>query len=116
MYQTPFEKYSGPVVFLEENNSIKLGHEEMDILFTPGHSPGSISFYHKAGNFIIGGDVLFNGSIGRTDLPGGDMDTLVASIRKQFYTLPDDTLVYSGHGPETTIGFEKKNNPFVREN
>ena len=79
----------------------------------PGHSPGSVSFYHEAGGFVIGGDVLFNGSIGRTDLPGGDFNTLINSIQTQFFTLPDETKVYSGHGPVTTMGFEKMNNPFL---
>lgn len=119
LYQLPFDQYDGPLVYLKEGNKIYLGDEEIDsneleIRFTPGHSPGSISFYHEAGNFIIGGDVLFNGSIGRTDLPGGDFDILVNSIQTQFFTLPDDTKVYSGHGPLTTVGFEKMNNPFVK--
>ena len=80
-----------------------------------GHSPGSVAFYHAAGGFIIGGDLLFQLSVGRTDLPGGDFDTLANSIRTQFYTLPDETKVYSGHGPVTTIGYEKRNNPFVSQ-
>jgi hydroxyacylglutathione hydrolase len=113
-WQLPFDNYEGPLVYLEEGNNIKIGKEELEIRFTPGHSPGSISFYHEAGGFIIGGDVLFNGSVGRTDLPGGSMDVLVNSIQTQFFTLPDETKVYSGHGPVTTIGFEKMNNPFVK--
>lgn len=114
MWQLPFDNYDGPIVYLKEGNIIKIGEEELEIRFVPGHSPGHIAFYHEAGNFIIGGDVLFNMSIGRTDLPGGDFDTLVNSIQTQFFTLPDDTKVYSGHGPVTTIGFEKMNNPFVK--
>jgi hydroxyacylglutathione hydrolase len=114
MWQLPFDNYEGPIVYLEPGNIIKIGEEELEIRFTPGHSPGSVSFYHEAGGFIIGGDVLFNGSIGRTDLPGGDFDTLVQSIQTQFFTLPDDTKVYSGHGPVTTVGLEKMNNPFVK--
>ena len=123
MYQLPFDNYNGPLVYLKEarpddpvgrGNIIKIGDDELEIRFTPGHSPGSVSFYHEAGGFIIGGDVLFNGSIGRTDLPGGNFDTLVNSIQTQFFTLPDETKVYSGHGPVTTIGFEKMNNPFVK--
>lgn len=114
MYQLPFDNYEGPLVYLKEGNSIKIGGDELEIRFTPGHSPGSISFYHEAGGFIIGGDVLFNGSVGRTDLPGGNMATLVNSIQTQFFTLPDETKVYSGHGPVTTVGFEKMNNPFVK--
>jgi hydroxyacylglutathione hydrolase len=114
MWQLPFDNYEGPLIYLKEGTSVKIGDEALEIRFTPGHSPGSISFYHEAGNFVIGGDVLFNGSIGRTDLPGGDFDTLVKSIQTQFFTLPDDTKVYSGHGPVTTVGFEKMNNPFVK--
>lgn len=114
MWQMPFDNYDGPLVYLREGESIKIGDDTLQILFTPGHSPGSVSFYHEEGGFVIGGDVLFNGSIGRTDLPGGDYDTLVNSIQTQFFTLPDDTKVYSGHGPVTTVGFEKMNNPFVK--
>jgi glyoxylase-like metal-dependent hydrolase (beta-lactamase superfamily II) len=114
MWQMPFDNYTGPLLWLKEGTTIKIGDEELEIRFTPGHSPGSVSFYHEAGGFVIGGDVLFNGSIGRTDLPGGDMDTLINSIQTQFFTLPDETKVYSGHGPVTTVGFEKMNNPYVK--
>ena len=113
-FQLPFENYEGPLIYIKEGENIKLGNDELEVFFTPGHSPGSVSFYHEAGGFVIGGDVLFNGSIGRTDLPGGDYDTLVNSIQTKFFTLPDDTKVYSGHGPVTTVGFEKMNNPFVK--
>ena len=113
-WDTPFENYQGNIIYLKESEKIKLGNDELEIRFTPGHSPGSISFYNEAGKFVIGGDVLFNMSIGRTDLPGGDYDTLINSIQTQFFTLPDETKVYSGHGPITTIGFEKMNNPFVK--
>jgi hydroxyacylglutathione hydrolase len=114
MWQMPFENYEGELLFLKESNSIKIGKYELEILFTPGHSPGSVCFYSKANGFVIGGDVLFNLSIGRTDLPGGDYQTLINSIQTQLYTLPDETKVYSGHGPLTTVGFEKMNNPFVK--
>ena len=114
MWQMPFDNYEGPLISLKENTTIAIGDDEAEVRFTPGHSPGSVSFYHEAGGFIIGGDVLFNGSIGRTDLPGADFNILVNSIQTQFFTLPDDTKVYSGHGPVTTIGFEKMNNPFVK--
>lgn len=110
----PFDPYDGPLVYLKEGEIIKIGEDELEIRFTPGHSPGSVSFYHEKGGFLIGGDVLFNGSIGRTDLPGGDFKTLVNSIQTQIFTLPDETKVYSGHGPVTTVGFEKMNNPFVK--
>ena len=114
MWQLPFDNYEGPLVYLKEGNIINIGDDELEIRFVPGHSPGSIAFYHEAGGFIIGGDVLFNGSVGRTDLPGGDTATLVNSIQTQFFTLPDETKVYSGHGPLTTVGFEKMNNPYVK--
>ena len=119
MWQLPFDNYEGELIFLKENSFIKLGEDEADsnrleIRFTPGHSPGSVCFYHEPGGFVIGGDVLFNFSIGRTDLPGGDLKTLINSIQTQLFTLPDETKVYSGHGPVTTVGFEKMNNPFVK--
>lgn len=114
MWGLPFEHYDSELVFIKEGEKIKLGDDEMQIFFTPGHSPGHVCFYYKPGGFVIGGDVLFNGSIGRTDLPGGDFDTLINSIQTQLFTLPDVTKVYSGHGPMTTIGYEKMNNPFVK--
>jgi glyoxylase-like metal-dependent hydrolase (beta-lactamase superfamily II) len=83
------------------------------VLLAPGHSPGSICFYSEKQNFIIGGDVLFKESIGRTDLPGGNYETLLTSIREQLFVLPDDVVVYPGHGVPTTIGHEKKYNPFL---
>jgi glyoxylase-like metal-dependent hydrolase (beta-lactamase superfamily II) len=114
MWQLPFDNYDEELVFIKEGEKIKLGDDKMDILFTPGHSPGHVCFYHEPGDFVIGGDVLFNGSIGRTDLPGGDFDTLINSIQTQLFTLPDETKVYPGHGPVTSIGFEKINNPFFK--
>lgn len=113
MWQLPFENYSGPLIYKDENDTLNIGDDKLSILFMPGHSPGSIGFYCAGQHFVIGGDVLFNGSIGRTDLPGGDFKTLVNSIQIQLFTLPDETKVYSGHGPVTTVGFEKMNNPFV---
>jgi hydroxyacylglutathione hydrolase len=114
IWQMPFENYEGPLFFLREGVNVRLGDDELETRFAPGHSPGSICFYSEPAGFVIGGDVLFNGSIGRTDLPGGDYDTLIQSIQTQLFTLPDDTKVYSGHGPVTTVGFEKMNNPFVK--
>lgn len=104
-----------PVKFLNEGDEIKLGNTMFSVLFTPGHSVGSVCFYDKAGKNLLGGDVLFRESIGRTDLPGGNFEVLENSIRKKLYTLPDDVIVYPGHGPVTTIGHEKKHNPFVRD-
>ena len=103
-----------PEHFLDENDSIAGDDMEAKIIHLPGHSPGSIGFYFEKENFIILGDVLFNGSIGRTDLPGGDYLTLINSIKTKLLTLDDDLVVYSGHGPATTIGKEKKNNPFLQ--
>lgn len=103
-----------PKAFLNAGDRIAFGGQELEVLFVPGHAPGHVAFYCAAQRFVINGDVLFHGSIGRTDLPGGDMDTLLDSIRTQLYPLGDDVTVYCGHGPETTIGLEKKQNPFVR--
>ena len=114
LYQLPFENYSGPLHYLREGEVIKLGDDELQVFFTPGHSPGHVCFYSEPGGFVIDGDVLFNSSIGRTDLPGGDYATLIESIQTKLFTLPDDTKVYPGHGPMTTVGFEKMNNPFVK--
>ncbi|MBL7757725.1 MAG: MBL fold metallo-hydrolase [Chitinophagaceae bacterium] len=113
-WQLPFVNYTGPVHLLQAGDPVKLGGDSMTVLFTPGHSPGSISFHNAAQHFVIGGDVLFQGSIGRTDLPGGDYDTLIDSIKTQFLPLPDDTIVYAGHGPATSIGRERRNNPFLQ--
>jgi hydroxyacylglutathione hydrolase len=114
MWQLPFENYEGDLIFIGENSRIEIGNDELEVRFTPGHSPGHVCFYDEADGFAISGDVLFNGSIGRTDLPGGDFHTLINSIQTQLFTLPDDTKIYCGHGPMTTIGFEKMNNPFVK--
>jgi glyoxylase-like metal-dependent hydrolase (beta-lactamase superfamily II) len=102
-----------PSVFLEEGDIIEFGNSKLEILFTPGHSPGSITFYNREEKFMIAGDVLFSGSIGRTDLPGGNHETLINNIKTKLFPLGDDFKVYSGHGPVTTIGNEKKHNPFL---
>ena len=113
-YGIPYLPSPGPGSFLEEGEQVSFGINYLDIIFTPGHSPGSICFINHKNKIIIGGDVLFQGSIGRTDLPGGDFETLANSIRNKLYSLPDDFIVYPGHGDLTTIGVEKKSNPFVR--
>ena len=100
-----------PDVALESGGSVRVGRFEFEVRFTPGHSPGSVSFVGH--DMVFGGDVLFNGSVGRTDLPGGDAATLMASIQTQFLSLPDSTVVHSGHGPDTTIGIERLTNPFL---
>lgn len=110
----PFDNYQGDFVYLQEGDEVKLGTDSLRVLEAPGHSPGHICFYSKTQGFVIGGDVLFKGSIGRTDLPGGDYNTLISSIRKQLLVLPEATIVYNGHGEPTTIGAEKKNNPFLQ--
>jgi len=110
----PFENYRGQLVYIAPGQKITIGDDQLDILFLPGHSPGSLGFYSKEQGFLIGGDVLFRGSIGRTDLPGGDHATLLHSIRTQLWPLPDETIVYPGHGQPTTIGWERAHNPFLK--
>lgn len=114
LYGLGFTNYKGPLHFLKEGDEIVFGDNQLKILFTPGHSPASVCFYCKAQHFIIGGDVLFRESVGRFDLPGGNEEVLYKSIREKLYVLPDETIVYPGHGEPTTIGHEKKFNPFVR--
>lgn len=101
--------------FLPETGSVRFGDNELSIIFAPGHSPAHLCFYHREQHFLIGGDVLFRNSIGRTDLPGGNHQQLLTTIKQKLYTLPDETEVYPGHGPQTTIGYEKQTNPFIRE-
>jgi hydroxyacylglutathione hydrolase len=101
-----------PDEFIEENQVIYFGTQKLKVLFVPGHSPGHVAFYEESAGVVIGGDVLFYNSIGRTDLPGGNYETLIESIHKKMFKLPDNVIVYPGHGPETTVGFEKRTNPF----
>ena len=112
-----FENYKGspyPKHYLEEGDILEFGESKLEILFTPGHAPGHICLFNKEERFIVSGDVLFNGSIGRTDLPGGDFDTLIESIKTKLMTLRDETIVYCGHGPSTSIGRERLSNPFLQ--
>ena len=102
-----------PEVYLPESGNIEFGNSCLEIIFAPGHSPAHLCFYSRDDNFVIGGDVLFYQSIGRTDLPGGNHPQLIKNIKEKFFTLPDDCKVYCGHGPATTIGYEKKHNPFL---
>lgn len=113
LYGFSIEKSPEPKVLLKEGDKVKFGNSELEVLFTPGHCAGHIVFVAREEKFVINGDVLFMGSIGRTDLPGGDYDTLINSIKTKMLTLDDDFKVYTGHGPATTIGFEKNNNPFL---
>jgi hydroxyacylglutathione hydrolase len=115
LYGINAELSPDPVEFLNEGQSLKFGNTELDIIFTPGHSAGHITLMSKEQKFLISGDVLFYGSIGRTDLPGGDYKTLIDSILHKLMVLEDDYKVYPGHGEPTTIGFERKNNPFIKE-
>ncbi len=112
-YGIPMEPSPAASKFIEEGDLIKFGSTELEALLTPGHSPASLSFYCKEHQFVIAGDVLFHGSIGRTDLPGGSFDTLINSIKTKLLPLGDEVRVYPGHMQATTIGFEKANNPFL---
>lgn len=102
-----------PQVYLPEIGSVKFGETELELIFSPGHSPAHLCFFNREESFLIGGDVLFYRSIGRTDLPGGNHDQLISNIREKLFSLPDEVRVYPGHGPATSIGFEKKFNPFL---
>ena len=115
MYGVPCEPPPEPDLFLEAGDRIALGNEFLEILFVPGHAPGHIALWHPGQRFVVSGDVLFQRSIGRTDLPGGDMETLLTSIREKLFPLGDDVVVHCGHGPDTTIGEEKRLNPFVAQ-
>lgn len=99
-----------PTRFLEAGDLVKFGHSELEVIFGPGHAPGHVAFYSKADAFVINGDILFKGSYGRYDLPGSDFSALKKTITETMFSLPNETLVYCGHGPETTIGEEKKSN------
>jgi glyoxylase-like metal-dependent hydrolase (beta-lactamase superfamily II) len=115
MYGLKFDQLpKTPDGYLKEGETIYLGEEALEVFLTPGHSPGSVCFYYAPGRWVISGDVLFQQSVGRSDLPGGDYDTLIRSIQNHLLTLPDETAVHSGHGPATTIGLEKMNNPYLR--
>jgi len=112
-YGFDMPKIAEPGAFIAEGDKIKFGNSELDVVYTPGHADGSICFINYPDKFVITGDVLFRESIGRTDFPTGDFDLLMESIRTKLFVLDDDYIVYSGHGEETTIGYEKLNNPFI---
>lgn len=114
VWNMPFDNYQGDFILLKEGDNIQLGEDELSVIEAPGHSPGHICFYCEKQHFIIGGDVLFERSIGRTDLPGGNFETLIRNIRTKLFILPDETVVYSGHGDVTSIGQEKKYNPYLQ--
>lgn len=115
MYGIPYDGSPEITVFLEEGDLLEFGNTKLQVMYTPGHSPASISLYDANSQQLIAGDVLFAGSIGRTDLPGGDFDTLINSIKSNFFPLPDDVVVYPGHGESTTILKEKQSNPFLQD-
>lgn len=104
-----------PDLFLKEGDVVKFGVSELVVLHIPGHSPGSIVLYSKAGSLLVAGDVLFKGSIGRTDLPGGNYNVLIKGITEKLMTLPRETRVFPGHGPATSIGLEYDTNPFLQD-
>ncbi|NVO03891.1 MAG: MBL fold metallo-hydrolase [Bacteroidetes bacterium] len=104
-----------PTGFYNDGDIIKFGNSQIQVLYTPGHADGSVCFYNKEQDFVIVGDVLFLESIGRTDLPSGNHELLLKSIREKLFTLPNNTEVLTGHGPSTTIGHEKENNYFLRD-
>jgi len=114
MYGIPYDPSPAITQFLDEGDVLPFGSTELEVLFTPGHSPASISLYHAPTQQLLAGDVLFRESIGRTDLPGGSMDTLLQVIRSKLLVLPGETVVHSGHGPSTTIGHEAMHNPFLQ--
>ncbi len=114
LYGLQIKPVPKPGRWLKEQDTLTFGHAIWRILYTPGHAPGSICFVDDASQFVIAGDVLFQQSIGRTDLPGGDRGTLMKSIFQQLLTLPDEMTVYAGHGPPTRIGLERMQNPFLQ--
>ena len=109
-----YEESPKPNFFLKNNQVIKFGKQKFKVLFTPGHSPDHICLYNKEKNLLIAGDLIFKESIGRYDLPGGNYDTLIQSIQEQIMCLPNNTEIFSGHGPSTILGNEKKNNPYIQ--
>ena len=115
MFDLPFDNYQGEVIYLAEGDVVSLGDDQLQVIHAPGHSPGSICFYCEKQHFIIGGDVLFQRSIGRTDLPYGNHEHLLQNIKEKLFKLPADVKVYPGHGPQTTIGAEIKDNPFLQD-
>ena len=109
-----FKPFVGKISYINENEMVMLGNHEFKIIHVPGHSPGSVAFYNEAQKFMISGDVLFEGSIGRTDLYKGDHDQLITNIKTKLLVLHEETKVYNGHGNPTTIGFEKNYSPYFK--
>ncbi len=114
-FGVPLEPVDDPDEYIQEGDKIQFGNSELELLHVPGHSPGSLVIHQSEQKFVLAGDVLFYGSIGRTDLPKGSYEQLISNIKTKLLVLPEDTIVYSGHGPETNIGFEKTSNPFLMD-
>ena len=112
-WSLPFDNYEGEVEYISEGDVISLDDDELEVIAAPGHSPGHVCFYSKSQNFLVGGDVLFYESIGRTDFPMCSHEDLIRNIKEKIFVLPEETTVYSGHGRPTTVGHEKKFNPFI---
>lgn len=113
MYGVPYDPSPKITTFLVPGEYLSFGETSLEILFTPGHSPASVCLHHRETKQVIAGDVLFQGSVGRSDLPGGNHETLIDSIRRELLVLDDETRVYPGHGPSTTVGEERRSNPFL---
>ncbi|MEZ5196929.1 MAG: MBL fold metallo-hydrolase [Bacteroidales bacterium] len=114
MYGFEIDEITQPDKFIEEGDVIEFGDSQLKVVYTPGHADGSVCFINEPQKFVLTGDVLFRDSIGRTDFPTGDFDVLMKSIHEKLFTLDDGFIVYCGHGPETSIGYEKVNNPFIK--
>lgn len=112
-YGLTIDEVIPPAIFIDENDTISFGNSNLEILHTPGHADGSLCFVCHSDKFVVTGDVLFRESIGRTDLPTGNLDVLLERIQKKLFSLPGDYDVYPGHGPKTTIAYEQANNPFL---
>ena len=110
----PTEAYTGEIKYIEQDEWIPFGEDSFKVLVTPGHSPGSVCFYHEKQDFMMGGDLIFLDGVGRTDLPGSNPLDLIKSIKEQILPLPETLTIYSGHGPKTTLGREKRNNPYIQ--
>ncbi|MDD2984230.1 MAG: MBL fold metallo-hydrolase [Crocinitomicaceae bacterium] len=108
-----YETSPKPTKFIQDKEVLQFGNIQLDVIFGPGHAPGHVAFYNAASNILLGGDILFKGSFGRYDLPGGSLEVLKKSITERLFTLPENTVVYSGHGPATSIGEEKSTNPIL---
>ncbi len=114
MYGLPCNISPRPESFIQQHDIVEFGNSKLKVIHTPGHAPGHVVFYNEEEKFLINGDVLFKRSIGRTDLPLGNHDQLINSIKTKLFVLPEETVVYCGHGPNTTIGEEKKLNPYLQ--